>query len=234
MLKTSVTTLFAMLMCHSVFASTPSPEGLIGGVGLDRTRIVMENGEKTSVFGVVNSMPNTIAVMSWVSDAEGKPAEAFAVSPSVYQLGAGKTGKGTIRLLSELPQDRESVFYLVVNTSEAGNTEKHHMKVAVGHRIKLFYRPDGLKGDTKFAAERLVWSVKRNELTVKNPTPFSVSISEVFDKQKQLKLADIVLPFSELSWSIDSSKLDFKSIKSFTFVDEFGGFVEVPLKLGTS
>lgn len=216
--------------CSAVLAKSNAINQPIEGVGIDRTRIVMEDGTKTASFGVQNRMAAPVVVTAWVSDLNGKVSEDFVVSPSLYQLNDGKTGKGTVRLLSELPTDRESVYWLVVNTAKAGTAERNQLNVAIGQRIKVFYRPDGLKGDARYAAKHLIWTNDNGRIKVKNPTALSVSVSDINILDKTNKVAALLLPFSEVSLKLPIEANKTPSF-SFTFFDEYGGLNEVSAKL---
>lgn len=214
----------------SAMANTTAPMQPIEGVGIDRTRVVIGNGETRGAFGVTNKMATPVVVTSWVTDLKGKVSDAFVVTPSLYQLDAGKTGNSTVRLTSsDLPQDRESVFWLVVNSAAAGASSKNSISVAVGQRIKVFYRPVGVKGDAKYAAQNLVWSYENQKLKVRNPTALSVSISDIQTNGKELNVGEMVMPFSEMEWSMPAAGKEAK--RTFSYWDEFGGLNELPIKL---
>ena len=218
-----------MLSIGVVKAEVDFKHNLLGGVSLDRTRLVITNGETSGSIGVNNKNPTSMVVTSWVVDLEGKVSDSFVVSPSIFQLGAYKTGKTSIRLVDRLPSDRESVFLLKVNTAQAGESNKNSLKVAIGQKIKVFYRPKGLAGDANYAARNLIWSFDKNIVRVDNPTALSVSVSDLILDGNTDRIADMVLPFSSKSWKIDDVKSNALQ-KSFTFVDEYGGFKEIPIK----
>ena len=200
----------------------------IHGVGLDCTRIVMSDGAELASYGVRNRLPVPLLASSWISDLNGNSTSAFVVTPSVFQLHAGRTGKAQIRLVEKLPHDRESIFWLTVNTISEGTSGKNQVKVALGQRIKVFYRPKGLKGNAKYAANNLKWSYRQGKLTATNPTALSVTISDFFYGDKEAGFTGMVLPFSDYSWNIT----DIQKIDSFSIIDEYGGEVKFPLSIG--
>ena len=204
----------------------------IEGIGLDRTRVVIEDGASSGTFGLINDIGSPVIVTAWVTDLDGKMADAFVASPSLYQLANGKTGKGTVRLVSQLPQDRESVFWLNVNTAPAVQSRANQLAAAIGTRIKIFYRPDGLAGDARYAAERLRWSLKSNALHVDNPTALSVSVSDVTVNGRTERVAQMVMPFSKLQLPVGKPNPEAGGVNTFTFVDEYGGFNELAMRMG--
>ena len=83
-----------------------------GGVQLSKTRILFKDGETQASYGLTNHAETPILASAIISNFDGSPSEAFAVSPSLYQVQPKKTHQGQIVLLSPLPKDRESVFWL--------------------------------------------------------------------------------------------------------------------------
>lgn len=198
------------------------------GVSLERTRLVLDNGVKSSSIGINNKNPTPMVVTAWVVDLEGKPTEKFVVSPAIFQLGGNNTGKTSVRLVEELPKDRESVFWLKVNTAQAGESKQNSLKVAIGNKIKIFYRPEGLDGDAKYAASNVIWRFNGDKITATNPTALSVSVSDLCFDTETKRVAEMILPFTTKSWSVNKDALS-SNKKSFIFVDEYGGFKEIPM-----
>lgn len=87
---------------------------------------------------------------------------------------------------SVLPKDRESVFWFNVlevppKPDAATVANQSLLQLAFRTRIKLFYRPEALKGNPSEAPLALKWSWSGSEgkaaLRVANPTPYYVSFS---------------------------------------------------------
>lgn len=225
--KLLLSTVSALTIFSNTAIATENATQMLGGVGLDQTRVIFQNGDIKKEFGIINKMPSSMLVSSWVTDLERNPSEAFVVTPSLFQLRSGATGKGIIQLVSSLPQDRESVFWLVVNTVSAGEAKAQQMKIAVGQRIKVFYRPKGLEGNTSSSASKLKWEYKDGQLTAKNETALSVTVGDIFIGDKRMNVTGMILPFSENSWNINFKPNNCE----FSFIDEYGGEVKFPLKI---
>ena len=208
-----------------------NPIGAMGGVSLDRTRLILSDGKQSVGIGIANKNPVPMVVTSWVVDVSGQPSEKFVTTPSIFQIGPNKAATASIRLVDKLPEDRESVFWLKVNAAMAGETDSNVLSAAIGQKIKIFYRPKGLKGDARFAATKLIWSYKDGQLIASNPTGITVSISDLIFDGKATRVAKMILPFSSYNWNVKKSEI--KSLdKKFTFIDEYGGFYEVNFKVG--
>ena len=85
--------------------------------------------------------------------------------------------------LAALPQDRESLFFYNVREIPPKSDAPNTLQIALQTRIKLFYRPAGLKGKAEDAPAQVSWrlvkSGNRNAIEATNPTPYHVTFIEV-------------------------------------------------------
>ncbi len=74
----------------------------------------------------------------------------------------------------------------------------------VTNRVKLFYRPEGLAGETSHVIDQLRIQRAGKSLLVSNPTPYYASISQalVIDGNKHIAIeqADMLPPYSQADW----------------------------------
>lgn len=194
-----------------------------GGVGLDRSRIVIKGGARDGSIGVRSQQPTDVLVSAYVEDINSKASDAFTISPSVYRLKPMTENRLRIVQLKPLPQDVESVFYVTVNcVPSIPSKETNKLAVIVSQRVKLFYRPKGLFGDSVYAASELKWDLKGDQLTAFNPTKLSVSAAWISFGSDELDIRDLILPGKRATWTISKKNLNVRSFK-FTYVDEYGG-----------
>ncbi|EHU2631033.1 molecular chaperone, partial [Acinetobacter baumannii] len=90
-----------------------------------------------------------------------------------------------------------------------------------------------IKEDANLAADKLQWVKSGQNLTVKNPTPFHITMTSVYQKvgDKKVDLLPqglMVKPFSEASIQLKNSNLQ---DMSFINVNDYGGRVEHQIKL---
>ena len=82
---------------------------------------------------------------------------------------------------SPLAKDRESLFYTSVRAvpattkREEGNT----LKIATQSVIKLFWRPKGLPYSVSEAPAKLRCTSSADEITVSNPTPYFITLTNL-------------------------------------------------------
>ncbi|PLO61772.1 pilus assembly protein PapD, partial [Klebsiella pneumoniae] len=106
---------------------------------------------------------------------------------------------------------------------------ENYLQVAFRSRVKLLYRPTGLPWEANDAPEKLQWRFSTAGVSVKNPTPYYVSFTEInaVVNQKRVPLApngDMLAPGQEktLSFSGDITRI---ADIAYTTINDFGGRV---------
>lgn len=190
------------------------------GVSLEATRVVIENGANEGHLGVVNSLQVPVLVHSSFENISGEKSNAFMAIPPLFKLDEKRTSRLRIVKTADLPQDKESVFYInVVSIPSSTNSSGSKLNIGLGQRIKVFYRPKDLVGDCQYAAQHLDWSYSKGVLRVHNPTQLSVSMID-FEVQGKQSKTSMLLPGQQAQWSIKAQKLE---RLSFRYIDEYGG-----------
>ncbi|WP_256233791.1 fimbrial biogenesis chaperone, partial [Pseudomonas sp. NBRC 111135] len=121
------------------------------GVMLGGTRIVFDGNKRDASITVSNTTLQPYAVQTWINTEadDNSTSTPFVATPPLFRLDPRKEQLVRIQKVpGDLPQDRESVFYF--NAQEipvAGKADENTLKIAMRTRIKLFYRPAGLKGN---------------------------------------------------------------------------------------
>jgi chaperone protein EcpD len=201
------------------------------GIVLNTTRIIYPASDKEVSFGVHNNGTGEILLQSWLeSNAESAADLPFVITPALARMPGD--AKQLLRIMyagSGLPQDRESVFWL--NVQEIPQTAgENALQIAVRQRIKVFFRPQGLKADPTLAPEQLQWRlVPGDMLNVSNPGPYHVSMvridvedgaTHVMKKDSQM-LAPKQSMDLPLKRSVEGRTLGL----SFVSINDFGGQV---------
>lgn len=156
------------------------------------TRQVFRGGEREITVQLSNRGSTPSLVQAWVDDGDEKATPSnskapFLVAPVLSRLDPMKGQALRVLLTSGgLPQDRESLFWLNVldvPSLDRKRAGENHLQVAFRSRLKLLYRPDGLKGSAASAAEGLQWKLGTRDgkqvLTASNASPYFVSVSSV-------------------------------------------------------
>jgi P pilus assembly protein, chaperone PapD len=161
---------------------------VIGG-----TRLVFNGGSKEISLSVENRDSAANLVQSWITpaDATTPGKQAMIITPPLFRLNAGE--KNVIRIVRSglpMPEDHESMYWLNVKgiAATSGNPSGSNMQIAINSRIKLIYRPLGLKGTfPEDVTTKLVWSVADGKLQVNNPTNYYMNFAVVKINQKDIE-----------------------------------------------
>ena len=134
------------------------------GVALGATRVIYPAGQKQVQLAVTNNDDNsTWLIQSWVENADGQRDGRFVITPPLFAMQGKK--ENTLRIIdatnNQLPQDRESLFWMNVKAIPSMDKSKlsdNTLQLAIISRIKLYYRPGKLALPPDQAAEKLTFS----------------------------------------------------------------------------
>lgn len=158
------------------------------GVRPQLTRIVAYATDKETPVEVINDSSETYMLQSWLEDLQGQDNNIpLVLTPPVMKIEGKKHGKLRLVVMkSEIPQDRESVYWLSLQEipPKAKNGADNRLVVAVRSRLKVFVRPDGLNAaGAREAAKQLTWRVEQEGgkrwLTATNPSAYYISFGEL-------------------------------------------------------
>jgi len=196
------------------------------GIQLGATRVIYKSGDSMASIDVMNSEKIAYLIQSWVAkstDSRIKEKTDFIITPPLFKLEPNSDN--TVRIMytgNSLPKDRESVFWLNVNAiPSTEKTDKNHLVISLKTQIKLFYRPDELKGDANSAYKNILFEEKNGLLVIKNPTPFAVSFQDILINGRSLTENTMVLPFSSLE---TNKKVSAGQTIVWNAINDYGGY----------
>ena len=170
----------------------------ISGVEIGGTRLIYNGTGHQAAISVSNPDNTPYLIQSWVSKNENSDDgdSLFVTTPPLFKLNPYAQNSVRVMLAGNaVPQDRESVYWLNIKSIPSSSAEaKNELLIAVKSKMKLFYRPAGLKGDPSLAYQQLTFSAAGGKLSVHNPTPYSVSLYDVKVNGKELAKPPMVLP----------------------------------------
>ncbi|MBC2680751.1 fimbrial biogenesis chaperone [Pseudomonas baltica] len=167
--------------------STPA----MANVVIAGTRVVYPAKEREITIKLDNAGNEAALVQAWVDrgDPESRADQAdapFLLMPPVARIAAQRSQ--TLRMTytqDRLPQDVESVFWLNVLDVPPlpKSADSNFVQLAYRSRIKVFFRPEGLKGFAEDTPAAITWSLvpdgKGFALRGRNPTAFSASYNKI-------------------------------------------------------
>ena len=194
----------------------------ISGVEIGGTRLIYNGTGHQAAISVSNPDNTPYLIQSWVSKNENSDDgdSHFVTTPPLFKLNPYAQNSVRVMLAGNaVPQDRESVYWLNIKSIPSSSAEaKNELLIAVKSKMKLFYRPAGLKGDPSLAYQQLTFSAAGGKLSVHNPTPYSVSLYDVKVNGKELAKPPMVLPFQTLSLpqtTVASGEVSWRAINDF-------------------
>ncbi|MCK6903993.1 molecular chaperone [Enterobacter roggenkampii] len=202
-------------------ALTASFSNAYAGVIIGGTRVIFDGGKKEASISINNADSVPYLIQSWVDMPEGNANKApFIVTPPLYRLDGGQQNIERILLSGSLPQDKESLFWLNIKAIPSASKQENSLQIAVKTRIKLIYRPSGLKGTTpEEQANKLTWSRSGNKLMVTNPTQYVINFNEISVGDKKLDEVSWVAPGATAVFSLpagaNGNHITFKVINDY-------------------
>ncbi|MDX6020477.1 fimbria/pilus periplasmic chaperone [Scandinavium sp. V105_16] len=208
------------LLCSTITAHAAGA----GGVALGATRMIYHEGQKETSISLSNTTKSgSFLIQSWIADANSKKINDFVLTPPLFVSKA--KSENTLRLMyagPALPKDRESVFYLHSRAIPSVDPKKvsgaNVLQIAVESVIKVFWRPNGLNTTETQAETSLTCSRSGNQVTLKNPSPYYVSLVKLYSGTATLPNT-MVPPKSSVTVKASGSGLG--TVK-YTAINDYG------------
>ncbi|MES3499470.1 MULTISPECIES: fimbria/pilus periplasmic chaperone [Citrobacter freundii complex] len=225
MLSKRVNKLFASLVVGLSLVSAGTANA---AVNIDRTRIVMGGADKSLAITLTNqSKTQPYLAQSWIDDASGKRSESYLLAlPPLQRIDAGKKTQVRIMALpatASLAKDRETLFYFNVREIPPKSDKENVLQIALQSRLKLFYRPDGIKKKASDRVEEKITVTRQNDkLVLNNPTPYYITLGYLgADNKGSFPGFDSIMiaPFASQDFN---AKFNGDTL-SVGYIDDFGG-----------
>lgn len=194
------------------------------GIALGGTRLIYDASEKSAAIDVLNTEQQIYLIQAWVEGADKTPVP-FVLTPPLFKIN--KKSQRSLRIIKtnaqQLPTDKESLYWLNVKAIPFSEDQSSSVQVAVKTRIKLIYRPAGIK-QPKPSDIKLVWSVQKAGLMVSNSSPYYITFYSVQFNNKALKTLKVIEPRS--SQLIESPDIMPHGVISWKTINDYGAASE--------
>lgn len=191
------------------------------GVIIGGTRVIFEGAKKEATINITNPDNTPYLIQSWIDMQDGVSGKApFIITPPLYRLDGGQKNLERIVMTGSLPQEQESLFWLNIKAIPSASKQMNALQIAVKTRIKLIYRPEGLRASTpEEQANKLTWQQSGNAIQVNNPTPYVINFNEITLGGRKLDDVTYVLPGASARFSlpegVSGHSLTFKVINDY-------------------
>ncbi|MBI0550218.1 molecular chaperone [Pectobacterium parmentieri] len=209
-------------------------------LSLDRTRVIFNDEEQSATVMLMNpNAEHPILAHSWLTDDQhNKVTTPLMVLPPLQRIEA--KGYSLTRLvkteqITQLPTDRESLFYLNVREILPKTEKVNVLQIAIQSEIKVFFRPRGVKpGKDEIWQKKLLIKKTGNTFQVENPTPYYITVSSILKQPKTThskpanllkRNAFMVAPRSTLSVEVNNGAINHFYLY---YVNDHGAYVPLP------
>ncbi|MCZ7839609.1 molecular chaperone [Leclercia adecarboxylata] len=191
------------------------------GVNIGGTRVIYDGGKKEAAISVSN--PDTVPylIQSWFDNQDNSTGRIpFIITPPLYRLDRGQENVMRIVRAGNLPDNKESMYWLNIKAIPAAEKKENSLQIAVKTRIKLIYRPSSLKGKVpEDFAEKLIWKISANHVSVRNPGNYYMNFNEITVAGKNVPEPTFVAPGASASFllpaGVSSGPVTFKLINDY-------------------
>ncbi|CAG9421155.1 putative fimbrial chaperone YraI [Providencia alcalifaciens] len=198
------------------------------GLRLEPTRLILNSDHPSTTFTVINGDSIPYFIQATVTEQiEGTKSPYFLVTPYLFRLEANSQSSARVLLKnnSELPADRESLFFL---NTRAIPAEKHLRERANKTKltfvtniiIKVFYRPSHLSAPNSHIFQRVTLHQQQKMWKFNNPTPYYLTVVNIKYNQKNYNKSLILAPFSDTEIPNIQGNI---SLAQWQMINDFGG-----------
>lgn len=212
-----------LIACAAISASVSVANA---GVIIGGTRVVYDGNRKEASVDINNPDKTPYLIQSWVETLNGGVEKApFIITPPLYRLDGGQQNVERVVLVGNLSQDKESLYWLNIKAIPSSPKKDNTLQIAIKTRIKLIYRPAGLKQQQpQELSNQLTWRRNGNKLQVTNPTKYVINFNEIRLGGKRIENVSYVLPGESMDFSLpagaNATSINFKVINDYGAVSE--------------
>ena len=180
------------------------------GIQIGRIRIIYDATKKEVSLPLTNKDSDLPwLVQAWTDTGDNQTRGPFIITPPLFRLDPQK--EQSLRVAwsgTPLPEHQESLFYMNVRTIPAMDKDadqQNVLRLIYKTRLKLFWRPAGLKGTPVENCQHLRFTLSGNVLTVHNDGDYYSVFDTLNVGNQALKDVDFVAPHNSLEHSLASS-----------------------------
>ncbi|HGU0748200.1 fimbrial chaperone [Escherichia coli] len=161
---------------------------------LNATRYIYESDKHNVSVTVSNNADKAFGGQVWIENSTQGNGVYMVPQPPFFKVGAGQ--KQVVRILktnSNLPEDRESLFFLNVQEIPPKPEAKdgsNVLSIAMNTKVKLIYRPQSIKNGRQNAEKQLRLEQRDGKTWLKNPTPYYFAVVKVTHNGKEVNLSE--------------------------------------------
>lgn len=194
------------------------------GISLNQSRIVFPQSEKSQTAQILNDTDKSVLVQATIlKDIEGESIDKFIVTPPLFKVEPRKEFSMRVfpNNISDLPKDRESIFYLKTRVIPSTNKSEDSKSLVfvTAFVIKLIYRPDNIDVPNTTDFKKVTLERKGSKWQFNNPTPYYMTLVGLSIDGDIKQGSMLIKPFD--SHSVEY-QINNPSTTSWYFLNDFG------------
>ncbi|EOV8089829.1 fimbria/pilus periplasmic chaperone [Providencia rettgeri] len=223
---------------QTILATFFVSQSAFSAVSLDHSRVIFTQDDKSQSITAHNSGGKKYLLQSLIFstlESENTPSENFTIIPPIVKLKENSNTALKIipKSLASLPNDQESLFYVMTNFIPESKQKNNDDNDKVNTRfnlstkivIKMFYRPNGIEGHVNDYINKLTATQSGNKIIIKNPSPYYFTLVNIkMDKVSyESDRAPMVAPFSSIELPANNKVSQIE----WDIINDYGGETKV-------
>ena len=232
LLNSTIAKFLFILPCF-IFASHAMANIVITG-----TRVIYPSDEKEISVKIANKGTGPVLIQAWMDngDVNASPDSIhvpFVITPPMNRIDSqkGQTLRVSAIGNGNGSSDRETLYWFNVLEIPPANLkggDVNKLQVAFRTRIKFFYRPVTLKGDSTTAAENIKWKVNNGQLIAVNDSPYYVTLLDVHSQTGNASAStNMIAPFGQASVKEKSGNFSSGQKITYEYINDWGAIKKV-------
>lgn len=215
----------------------------LANVVITGTRVIYPAQNKEIGIELTNADSTPALLQAWISDAndDRTTPTPFVITPPIFRMDGNK--KQTLRVIythEPLATDRETLFYFnlldIPPIPKDDDSQQNYLQFSLLSKLKFFYRPKNLSPTIDKAYNHLKINLNNQGVTIHNPTPYFITVSEVAlfaqqDDEKSVNettITPMIEPFGKADIEIDHKNAKFAKLE---LINDYGGRVSIPFTI---
>lgn len=207
----------------------------LANVVITGTRVIYPAQNKEIGIELTNADSTPALLQAWISDAndDRTTPTPFVITPPIFRMDGNK--KQTLRVIythEPLATDRETLFYFnlldIPPIPKDDDSQQNYLQFSLLSKLKFFYRPKNLSPTIDKAYNHLKINLNNQGVTIHNPTPYFITVSEVAlfaqqDDEKSVNettITPMIEPFGKADIEIDTKNAKFAKLE---LINDYGG-----------
>lgn len=157
-----------LLSCTDSYATGMVPETSV---------VIVEQDDGEGTINVTNTDAFPVLLLSTVENLKDDNATLLTITPPAVRVEPGKTQRVRFIMTSKEPLKTERLKRVIFEGVPPQQKGKNEVRMTMRQNLPLIIRPAGLEKD-RAPWKRLTWKLNGNSLTVSNPSPYVVRLSQ--------------------------------------------------------